>query len=165
MYQRFPFFGVLLILVGAVMLLDRTGIISMGWHSVFWGLVTLLGAYKVSAGFTGPARGGIFWGTVFFCVGAYNFLNDLDLLEISSSLLLPLFLIVMGVGFLLMFFRHVHDWHLIVPALFFAGLGTAMVLSELGTVGRWEVLGAIKAYWPVALILFGAALLLNRNTA
>ncbi len=165
MCQRFPFFGLLLILVGAVMLLDRTGVISLGWHSVFWGLVTLLGAYKLYAGFADPAREGIFWGTLFFFVGAYNFLNDLDLLEFSSSLLLPLFLIVMGVGFLLKFFRHLHDWHLIVPALFFVGLGAAMVLSELGTVGRWEVLGAIKAYWPVALILFGAALLLNRKTA
>jgi hypothetical protein len=165
MCQRFPFFGLLLILVGSVMLLDRTGIISLGWHSVFWGLVTLLGAYKLYAGFTEPARGGIFWGTVFFFVGGYNFLNDLDLLEFSSSMLLPLFIIVVGVGFLLMFFRHLHDWHLIVPALFFVGLGTAMVLSELGTVGRWEVLGAIKAYWPVGLILFGGALLLNRKTA
>jgi len=165
MHPRFPFFGLLLILVGAVMLLDRTRVISLGLHEIFWGLVMLLGAFKLITGFSDPARGGIFWGTVFFCVGAYNFLNGLDLLELPSSLLLPLFVTVMGVGFLLMFLRSVHDWHLIVPALFFTGLGGAMVLSELGSLGRWEVIAIVRAYWPVALVLFGAALLLNRRTA
>jgi LiaF transmembrane domain len=165
MSPKFPLFGILLILVGSVLLLDRTGVISLGWHAVFWGLVMLLGAYKITWGFSNPAHEGIFWGTIFFCVGGYNFLNELDLLEFSPSMLMPLLVLVIGTGIFLNYLRHLQDWHLLVPALFFMGLGTAMILSELGTVGRWEVLGVVKTYWPVALVFFGTALLLNRKSA
>jgi hypothetical protein len=36
-----------------------------------------------------------------------------------------------------------------------------MVLAELDILSAWDVRIAVSNYWPVAVILFGAAMLLN----
>ena len=74
-------------------------------------------------------------------------------------------LVVVGCGFLLSFLRQWREWHLAVPAVAFLGIGGVMLLAEFGYLGRWMVLDAIRQWWPLALVLFGAALLMNRGTA
>jgi hypothetical protein len=161
MRKGFALFPVLLILVGAALLLDRAHVLSFGWWSIFWAVVTVLGAHKMYLAFRSPAERGMVWGTMLFFVGLYNVLEDFNVLLLPGGTLFPAFLVVVGLGFFLALLRQPREWHLAVPALAFLGIGTVMVLAEIDYLGRWAVLDMIRQWWPIALVLFGAALLLN----
>lgn len=163
MRNRFPLFAVLLIVVGAVLLLDRSRVINFGWPLIAWLIIAVLGGYKLYNGFLFPRAARIFWGTVFFLVGLYNVLWEIGILELPGGTLLPAFLAVAGLGFLLAFIRQPHEWHLAVPAIALLGAGFLMVFAELEYVGRWAVIDGLMQWWPIALILFGGSLLLNKG--
>lgn len=165
MKSKFPLFGVLLIVVGGVMLLQRTGVVDVGWHLVFWTLVTAAGAFKIVRGFTSPASGGQFWGTIFFGVGLTFVLEHLGLVWIPGPVGIPLLLLLVGAAFLVKFAALRRDWHLLIPGVLFAGLGSSLLFSEMGWFPDWDLLSPLATYWPVVLILFGTALLLNRRSA
>src|SRR5512132_884868 len=96
---RFPWFGVGLIVVGAAMLLHRLGVVNFSWHAALWGCVALLGAYKLVTAFTTGRSGAAFWGTVLLVLGGYQSLEDLGVVWISSYLLFPWTVVVVGLGF------------------------------------------------------------------
>jgi hypothetical protein len=163
--MQFPWFGAGLIVVGAAMLLHRIGVVNFGWHAALWGIVALFGAFKLVTAFTTGRAGAAFWGTVLFVAGAYQAMEDLNLVYVSSYLLFPWTVVLVGVGFLMMFAVKPKNWHVLVPSVVFMGAGTLMVLSEMGYFDRWEVVDAFRQYWPIALILFGITLLLNRKSS
>ncbi len=162
---RFPWFGIALIVIGGAMLLYRLHVVMFGWHTAFWGIVAIFGAYKLVTAFASGRTGGAFWGTVLFVIGGYQTLEDLGLAYVSTYLLFPWTVVLVGVGFLMMFAVKPRNWHVIVPAVFFMGTGALMVLSELGYLDRWDVVEVLRQYWPIALIVFGVTLLLNRKSA
>jgi hypothetical protein len=51
----------------------------------------------------------------------------------------------------------------LVPAVLFVGFGVAMILVEYDYLDWWEVRRAIRTYWPLVLILWGAAIMLKRR--
>jgi hypothetical protein len=163
MKKGFPLFPVLLILVGGALLLDRADVLSFGWWSIFWAVIAVAGAHKMYRAILSPAEGGMVMGTVMFFVGLYVVLEDLRLLQLPGGTLFPLFLVVVGFGFLLALLRQPREWHLAVPSIALLGIGGVMVLAEIGYLGRWMVLEAVREWWPLALVLFGAALLFNRG--
>ena len=71
-------------------------------------------------------------------------------------------MILAGAGIMLTFAARPKNWHLLVPAFILMGLGTVMAMAEEGFFDRWEVIDWIRTWWPVGLILFGLAMLLNR---
>ena len=170
--MKVSWFGAALVLVGAALLLDRTGVVSLGWHGVFWGAVAVFGAVKVVNCFVlrkaaPDAKGhcGIFWGTLLFLFGLYNLLEDLGAFEVHSYFGFPVLFVMVGLAFLAVFVSRPRDWHVLIPACLFIGVGAVMIVAELGMLDRWEIQDAVRSYWPIALILFGGALLLNRRSA
>lgn len=163
--MRFPWFGIGLIVVGAAMLLHRLGVVDFGWHAALWGIVALFGAFKLVMAFTTRRSGAAFWGTVLLMLGGYQMLEELGMVYISSYLLFPWTVVLVGVGFLMMFAVQPRNWHVLVPSVVFMGAGALMVLAELGYFDRWDVVDAFRQYWPIALILFGITLLLNRKSS
>lgn len=161
---RFSWFGAALILVGLLLLLHRLGFVSLSWHLVFWGTITLIGGVKLVNGFALKQRGRAFWGTGFFLIGLYNVLVELELYQLREYLIGPALVLTLGVAFLVMFLVVPRDWHVLVPTIFFLGLGALMVMAELGYLYRWEVEDLVGTYWPVGLVVFGAALLLSRGS-
>jgi hypothetical protein len=163
---KIPWFGVGLIVVGAVMLLHRLDVISLGWHAALWALVALFGVYKLISAFSNGGRpGSAFWGTVLFVLGTYQTLERMDLFCVDSYLLFPWTVVLVGVGFLMMFAVKPRHWHVIIPAMSFLVAGGMMILAEMGYFDRWDVVDALRQYWPIALILFGVSLLLSRKTS
>jgi hypothetical protein len=165
MRKAFPFIPILLIVIGATMLLDRAHVLAFGWWLILWTLITLSGAYKMYRGFLIPREGGIVWGTIWFFVGLYFVLDELAMIALPGGTLFPAFLVVVGLGFLLALLRQPREWHLAIPALGLLVTGSLMVLAEIDYLGRSVALEVIRQWWPVILVLFGAALLLNRGVA
>jgi len=170
--MKISWFGVALVVVGAALLLDRIGYVSLEWHVVFWGFVALFGALKLASCFASKngaggraAHGGVFWGTLFLLVGLANLLTDVDVLQVRSTYWFPILIGIVGVAFLVVFISRPREWHILIPALFFSGVSALLILGEAGMLDRWDVRDALGHYWPVALILFGTALLLNRRSA
>ena len=163
MTSRIPWFAVSLIVVGAAMLLDRFNVISLAWPLALWGLVALFGAHRVISGFSAQRRGKVFWGSLLFLFGLYRIFHRLDLVEADHYLFFPTLMLIVGLSFLATYIAAPKEWHLLVPALIFVGFGGTLLLSEYGYFDRWEVMWMIRRYWPLALIVFGALLLLRRR--
>ncbi len=164
MRKDFPLLPVLLIVIGGGLLLDRTGVLAFGWWTVVWAVVATLGLHKIIQAFLVPARGRMVWGTTLFFVGLYFVLEDLGFLVLPGGMLFPGLLAVVGLGFLLALLRQPGEWHLAVPAVVLLGTGALMISAELNYLARGMVLDLVRQWWPAALVLFGAALLLNGRT-
>ncbi len=165
MRLRFSWFGAALIVIGLAMVLHRLGTVSFEWPTVLWTLVAVAGVLKLVQGFMDRKRGSVFWGTIFFAVGASVVVDRAELVIIPSYFIPSFFVVAIGIGFLLMFLVAPREWHVLIPALVFLSIGTAMVLAEVGYLREWDVKEIIHTYWPVALILFGGSLLLSRQSA
>ena len=68
---KISWFGIALILVGAVLLLDRFHILHLAFSTVFWPIVMVLALIGVGRGFSQNRRGKIFWNTVWFLYGLF----------------------------------------------------------------------------------------------
>jgi hypothetical protein len=146
------------------MLLDRLLVMPFGWETTAWGVVSLFGAYRVYMGFSAGRGNSVFWGTVLFLVAFGFVLRELDLIEFRRYLMLPTLAVVVGFGFLMTFFSRPREWPLIIPALFFTGVGSLFLLDDAGYLDGWDVIWEVKRFWPVALILLGISLLLKRHS-
>jgi hypothetical protein len=157
--QHIPWTGIVLIILGAALLLDRLHVLNIDFSNVFWTLIMLIGIVGVGRGFARNRRGKIFFGTIFFLYGMFFFLRSLDFVELHAHMLFPATLVIFGIAFLMIYLANFRDWFLLIPALFFGGVGVAFMLTELGYLYRWEVWEAVRLYWPIVLILFGVALI------
>jgi len=163
--SRFSWFGAALIAIGATMLLERLDVIDFGWGLVAWCVLAGFGGFKVADGFMRNARGSVFWGTVLLLVGLFNVLRYFDVIAFRSYLVFPMILIAVGLGFLLMYIISPKGWHVAILAGIFLGVGSVILIGELGYIDRWEVMHAVRSYWPVAPIVIGVSLLLRSRSA
>lgn len=163
MKSRPVWFGIVLIVVGLAMLLDHMEILSMSWWLIFWACVTA-GSAVVLARSSKSREGGVFWLTVLFFFALYQTLRQLGAMDVHEAIGFPLLLVIAGIGLVVVVVTHPVRWHLLVPAVVLIGVGGAMLLAEYDVITHWAVRNAVNSYWPVALILFGGAMLLNGAT-
>jgi hypothetical protein len=161
--KRESWFGAGLIVLGTAMLLDRLDILRLGWQPVFWTLLAIVGLVNAIGGFSKKRTSRVFWGTFLFLLGAYNLLREVDVFELRSYWWLPAMMLILGFSLLMMFVCTPKEWHLLVPALVLLGVGAAIVLTEFGYFYRYDIAEVTRMYWPVALILFGLSLVLQRS--
>jgi hypothetical protein len=164
MSHRFSWFGAALILLGITMLLNRLNVVPWSWHIAAWAMLALFGVDRALRGFQHTQGWRVFWGTMVFLVGLYNILRGLDIVELRSYFFFPVLMLMLGLSFLAMYLCRPAEWHLLIPTLSFLGLGVILMMTEIGYLYRWDVMPFIKSYWPVVLILFGVALLVNRRS-
>jgi hypothetical protein len=154
-----------MVVLGISMLLDRLDVVRFGWHPVFWTLLVIFGLVRAMNGFEKKKTGRVFLGTFLFLFGAYNLLRIMDVVELRSYWWLPAIILMLGFSLLMMFVCAPKEWHVLVPALMLLGIGAAMVLTELGYFYQYDIVEAIRKYWPAGLILFGLSLILQRTLA
>lgn len=158
-------FGILLVVVGIIMLLDHLNVFDMKYSLIFWPLMMLVGIVLVSRGFTGIHRGKIFWGSALFLYSLFFFIRSIDYFDIHGRLIFPASFLIFGIAFFMMYLGNVKDWPLIIPAAILGGIGTIFILTEYGYIYRWDVWEAIADYWPVLLIVIGILLIFRRKSA
>jgi len=158
-------FGILLVVIGIVMLLDHFSVFDIDFSTVFWPLMMLVGIVIVSRGFVGINRGKIFWGSVLFLYSLFFLIRSIDYFEIQGRLIFPASFIIFGIAFFMMYMGNIKDWPLIIPAAILGGMGTLFILTEYGYLYRWDVWEAIADYWPVLLIIVGFVLILKHKSS
>lgn len=133
----------------------------VGWDAI-WPVFPLLGGLVFYAGFADSGfqdEGLAFVGTLAALLGLFFFGFTLGLWEWEEmERLWPVFILIAGVAFLVLFLaqRHGRDWGVL-------GLGlVAVVAGAVGLAIEYGVLGtAVVKYWPVLLVLAGALGLLT----
>ena len=161
--NRFPWLGIVLILFGAALLVKKLGYVDVSFHELFWPFVMLMGLVGVGRGFARGRRAKIFFGTLAFLYAVYFFLNGLDRFDISGHLMVGASFLIFGIAFFMVWLNDLRDWYFLIPAILSGGVGSALFVSELGYMSQWDVLDAVRIYWPLALILFGLGMVLRRR--
>jgi hypothetical protein len=161
---RFPWFGVVMITAGAVLLLSRIHLLHVDWLTAVWAVVAAVGIWKLVRGVAGRRRGEAFWGLVLTAIGVYEVLANGDFVELWPGVEFSALMMTVGAGFLLMFVLVPRGWRVLIPAVFFLAIGGAMLAAELEYADRWSVARLVSTYWPVAIIALGAAMLIPGDT-
>ena len=86
---KISWFGIALILVGGMLLLDRFHILHLAFSTVFWPIIMILTLIGVGQGFAQSRRGKIFWNTVWFLYALFFFLRNSEFVELRSHMLMP----------------------------------------------------------------------------
>ena len=184
---KFPWMGVLLILVGSALLLEKIHVLHFGFTRVLWAGVMVYGTAHVANAFSMNARGRIFWGTLLFFYGLYFLLRTFDFIEFRSHLFIPVTLVIVGAGFLMMYLNNFparpartpacrtgralaggqqsgwREWFSLVLALGLMGLGGAIIGGNLEYIDLADVWYVIRHYWPVVFILIGLTLVFKKR--
>jgi hypothetical protein len=163
MKSKSTVFGIFLIALGSVLLLDRFEIIYFGWGRIFWMFLGIWGAVLAVQGFSMKRRGRTFWGSLLFFFGIFFSLDAWDLIWLTDELGFGGMSLALGLAFVMLYVFEPRNVGVLAPAVLFVGFGAAMILVEYNYLDWWEVRRAIRDYWPVALILWGVAILLKRK--
>jgi hypothetical protein len=158
-------FGILLLVVGVALLLEKLDVIAFGWSRLLWAAAALLGAVIVIRAFVQDGRARVFWGTVLFLYGLFFLMRSLDLVESHMAVFMPASFVILGFAFLMLFVSDLKDWHLLIPSVILLGFGGAFMLTEVGYIRRWEMWDTFRTWWPLILVLVGLSLILRRKKA
>jgi hypothetical protein len=161
--KPFPFFGVLLILVGFGILFDRLNLLDFSWHKVWQFVILLIGIWMVITAFIYDQKGKIFGGTFLFLLGLLFLLKSYYVIEMRHDIFWPSLLIILGLSFLMLFVFDPREWGVLIPCVVFTGFGVLIVFTRLGYFYYWQVWDIIAVYWPVIFILIGIVILIPKR--
>lgn len=163
--SNISWFGILLVVIGIIMLLDHFSVFSIDFSTIFWPLMMLVGIVIVSRGFGGNHRGKIFWGSVLFLYSLFFFIRSIDYFDVHGRLIFPASFIIFGVAFFMMYLGNMKDWPLIIPSAILGAMGVIFILTEYGYLYRWDVWDAVVDYWPVLLIVVGIVMIMKHKSS
>ncbi len=157
------FLGVILVIVGLVILLDKIGILSLGWEKVISIISVIYGAYLGYSGFGLDSNRKVFWGSILFFFGIYLFIDSFGFLNPDVHFFWPVVMIVIGLSFFMSFVNRPKDFALLLPAVVLVGIGVLFLLTNLGIIYSFELWENIEKFWPVLLIILGLYFILKRR--
>lgn len=160
---RILVFGILLIALGVVLLLDRLDLLFIHWKSVAWVVGACLGLFFVVDGFVRKGGGRIYWGSVLFFFCLYWVLAGWDVVFHHNFYVTPVILLSFGLSFLVLFASRPREIGLLLPGILLAGTGALMILWWWEYIEWYEVRYALRTYWPVILVIWGVTLLMKRR--
>jgi len=163
--RHFPWIGLLLIVAGAALLLNKLDVINVRFAQVLWPCLALLGLLQVGQGFSRNRSGQIFGGTILFLYSLFFFLRATDYVDFHGYMFFPATFLVVGIAFLMMYLNNMREWLFLVPSLLLITVGSIFFLSEMEYIDGWDAWHAVRTFWPVALILVGLAIILRRRNS
>lgn len=157
------FFGVILVIIGFLILLDKLGTLHLSWKKIISVLLVVYGAYLGYSGFGLNSNKKVFWGSIFFFFGIYLFIDSFDLLNPEIHFFWPVVLIVTGLSFLMSFVNRPNDYALLLPAMTLIGIGVLFLLTNVGVIYSFEIWENFEKFWPILLIILGLYLILKKR--
>lgn len=152
-------FGIILIMIGAVLLVANLTDFRIGWS--YWGplILMLIGILFFSSIKSKKSSGAVFPGIIFFVSGLAFLLTNFDMfytvlvnVEFHTFVML-----VLGAAFLGLWLTRTEEAGLLVPTGFFLILGTLFLLNDFWLI-EWD---SISRLWPLIPIGIGVAIVLH----
>jgi len=149
--------GIIFIVFGGTLLLDKLGIIYFTWDDAFPFVLIALSVLS----FISVARGNksnAFWGTTLGILGVFFLLHNYEIfhyLWIGDTW--PVYLVAIGLGFVVLYFFKPEDWGVLIPGGILTFLGVIFLLETMDL--SWYTIRLLKNFWPLILILIGFGLI------
>ena len=156
-------FGILLIALGLVLLLDRLDLLFVRWGSLAWIVGACFGGFFAVDGFIRKRGARIYWGSVLFFFCTYWVMAGWDVIYHHNFYVTPVILLSFGLSFFALFASRPREYGLLIPAILLSATGTLMILWWWEYIEWYEVRHALRTYWPLVFVIWGVALLLKRR--
>jgi|GEM_PF-138821 len=154
--------GILLVLAGILLLLHNLHIYRLSWSTFYPLALLFLGLWFFAKAALEKNAGLVFSGSLLFLFGTFFFLrNVLDLWWTDELLFWPVFLIIPGLSFLIMYLFRPREWGILVTAVILLFLGGMALGKNLGWYYEYPIFAWGRKYWPVLLIVLGIYLVVQ----
>ncbi|MDZ7265411.1 MAG: DUF5668 domain-containing protein [candidate division KSB1 bacterium] len=151
--------GVILIIIGALLLVNKLTEIPFGWPQIYPVLFVGLGIMFFGSVINRQNKGAVFPGTILLLMGVLFLLRNWDLVPYRYVRdIWPIMAVILGLAFLSLFFVKPSDWGVLIPASIFLFFGAAIWLDKLDIIyiDIWDLW---SNYWPVLLIIIGIGII------
>jgi len=148
-----------LIIIGALLLLNQLGLFEPSRPNVIMLVSFFFGVMLINKGLIHPRRNGILGGSFFILLALTLFLMKKGIFAIDDMLGTGLLLIDLGLANIIYFLFRTDKLSNLTWGLIFLTAGTPFVIVYADLVPLWLLEDIISTYWPVILILFGLGLL------
>ncbi len=146
--------GLWLIIIGIGWLLWNLHVINWAWTERYGFII--LGAFLLVKNFI-TKKHHVALGTFLILIGCFHLYLD-SAYEYEMHHLWPLYLMAGGVAFFVNFVLNTSRWFSLVAALTLIGFG-AIHLSRSFWFVPYDLVNAVKLYWPLTFVLAGVILL------
>lgn len=149
--------GVLFILVGILLLLNRLHVLFLSWHKLLPLALLVIGLYFFYQVILGKKENA-FLGTVFlvlagfFALKNYHFIHFFHLYEYW-----PIFFVALGLGFIVLYVFKPADWALLIPGSILTFMGIVILLHTVNV--SFVVIRFVQKFWPLVLVIIGIGLI------
>jgi len=155
--------GLIFILVGVGLLLDRVHLFNFGWVQIY-PIIFLIIAALSFLNAAGGQRNSAFWGGIFAVLGLFFLLRNFSIIPFFwFAEFWPIILIALGVGFIVLYIFNPRDWGVLIPGFILLFIGGLFALGSMDVINDvFEfTFNILSIYWPLLLVLFGISLILN----
>ena len=151
--------GILLIIIGSLLLIHKLEIFSFDWPKTYPVVFLAIGIALFISYYTNRNRNSVFWATIFTLGGLFFFLRNYGYIDYYYFPdIWPVFMIILGIAFIVLFMATPQDWGVLIPGGIFLILGTSFLFRSLHL---WQAQEIVRRYWPLILILVGAGIILS----
>ena len=153
--------GLILIVIGALLLVNKLVPYSIGWYEIYPLILMALGVLIFISVIGKQDKGAVFFGTFLVLLGLFFFLRNFDIIPYYYMReVWPIFLIILGLSFVSVFITKPYDWGVLIPGGILLFLGIVFLLRKLHII-YLDIGDIIADYWPVILIIIGGGIILG----
>lgn len=144
-------------------MLKRLNIAFSTWEYTWPVLLLVIGFLFNLTGFLRQDGASAFWGTLLLLFGLFFTLRNFSILPFDFwywEELWPIWLIIPGVAFIVMFIVKPQDWGVLIPGFLLLFIGAAYLSDDLDPF--WVKWYKFIRFWPVILIFLGLFLVISQ---
>ena len=157
--QGLSIFGILLILLGVGLILNKLHVIHYSWGIILWICLGVVGLVAVIQAFMMRRRGVVFWGSLLFFVSIAILVYKFMCIDFTPWDVPATFSLAFGISFLMLFFYDPRRFGVLIPVLLFGGYGILYYLWWWDFIDWFDLKHYLYTYWPVLVILWGLSLI------
>jgi len=151
--------GVILILAGIFLLLEKLNVFHLTWNLFYPGVILAIGILFAVRIFTDKNRKLVFPATFFILFGLFLGLQNVtDIWWLYWEESWPIVLIILGLSFLAQYLVQLQNTSLLVLSLVILIFGVSFFVRNLGFYLPYRYRWWLQHYWPLLLILLGLLL-------
>jgi len=162
--------GLMLVLFGMLLLLDRIGLYYFTWSLFLPGAAFILGQILWINCLRSKTRCHVFWGTILVVLGGFFFLWNYGTIDTYMFSFWPVFPTAVGLALISMFMVNWRHWWALIPGLPLTIFGGSYLIYYLGYIDVYrledilysfeDTLYRFGDFYPLLFVLLGVILII-----